>query len=47
MIEHGQLDINNKFRLRKSKPKRYNSRNDKSLENNLYQLSKTVGKKEF
>jgi len=44
MIQHGQLDIHNKFRLKKSKPKRYDSRNDKSLQNGL---SSTLGKKEF
>jgi hypothetical protein len=45
MIEHGQLNINNKFRLKKSKPKRYDSRNERSLESKDYQLSSTVGKK--
>lgn len=45
MIEHGQLNIHNRFRLKKSRPKRYDSKNERSLENKVNQLSSTVGKK--
>jgi hypothetical protein len=46
MVDHGDLDINNKFRMRKIKEKKHKRYQNQSM-GEKYSLNKTVGKTDF
>ena len=46
MVDHGLLNVNNKFRMRKHKEKKQQNRQFRSLQSRT-SLNKTVGKQEF